>query len=76
MTESEMLQLTPEQLVDMGICPTCLNRKHNGALYGDNADKLIYEDEEIECFFVRWCCGGIFCGNIISYLGLLSYVLA
>ena len=52
MTESEMLQLTPEQLVDMGVCPTCLNRKHNGALYGDNADKLIYEDEEIECFFV------------------------
>ena len=26
--------------MDLGICPTCFNRKHNGALYGD---KLIAE---------------------------------
>jgi hypothetical protein len=26
--------------------PTCFNRKHNGALYGDNKDKLIYGDKE------------------------------
>ena len=52
MDEKELLKLSVGELVDMGVCPTCLNRKYNGALYGDNKDKLIYEDEEIECFFV------------------------
>ena len=51
-TEEELLQMTPAQLVDAGVCPTCFNKKHNGALYGDNADKLLYEDSEIECFLV------------------------
>ena len=52
MEEAELLKLTPGELVDMAICPTCLNRKHSGAIYGDNTDKLLYEDEDIECFFV------------------------
>ena len=52
MDDKELLKLTPGELVDLGICPTCFNRKHNGALYGDNSDKLIYEDKDIECFFV------------------------
>ena len=52
MDDKELLKLTPAELVDMGICPTCFNRKHNGALYGDVADKLIYADDDIECFFV------------------------
>ena len=48
MTELELLKLSPAELTDMGICPTCLNRKYNGAIYGDNSDKLVYEDEDIE----------------------------
>jgi hypothetical protein len=40
MDDKELLKLTPGELVDLGICPTCFNRKHNGALYGD---KLIAE---------------------------------
>ncbi len=52
MEDSELLKLSTGELVDLGICPTCLNREHNGALYGDNSDKLIYEDKDIECFFV------------------------
>ena len=52
MNEKELLKLSPGELIDLGICPTCLNKKHNGALYGDNSDKLIYEDVDIECFFV------------------------
>lgn len=52
MDEKELLTLSPGELVDFGICPICFNRKHNGALYGDNANTLIYEDEDIECFFV------------------------
>lgn len=52
MTREELLKLSPGELVDLGICPTCFNRENGGALYGDNADKLLYEDEDIECFFV------------------------
>ncbi len=52
MDEKELLKLSTGELVDLGICPTCFNRKHNGALYGDNSDKLLYEDKDIECFFV------------------------
>ena len=52
MTDKELLRLSPGELTDLGICPTCFNRQHNGALYGDNSDKLLYEDSEIECFFV------------------------
>ena len=52
MTTEELLKLSARELVDMGICPTCFNREYGGALYGDNSDKLLYEDEEIECFFV------------------------
>lgn len=53
MDEKELLKLTPGKLVDLGICPTCFNRKHNGALYGDNSNTLIYQDKDIECFFVN-----------------------
>ena len=52
MDKNELLKLTPGELTDMGICPTCFNRENGGKLYGDNSDKIIYEDEEIECFFV------------------------
>ena len=52
MTREELLKLSPGELTDLGICPTCFNRENGGALYGDNADKLLYEDEDIECFLV------------------------
>ncbi len=52
MNKEELLKLSPGELVDMGICPTCFNRENGGALYGDLSDKLLYEDEDIECFFV------------------------
>ena len=52
MTKEELLRLTPAELVDLGICPTCFDRECGGALYGDNSDKLIYEDGDVECFFV------------------------
>lgn len=52
MNDAELLQLSPGELVDRGICPTCLNRRYPGAIYGDLADKMLYEDGDIECFFV------------------------
>ena len=51
-TDEELILKTPAELVDLGICPTCFNRKHGGGLYGDMSDKLIYSDADIECFFV------------------------
>ena len=51
-TKEELMKMTPGELTDLGICPTCFNREHGGAIYGDNADKMLYEDEDIECFFV------------------------
>ena len=51
MTKEELLCLSPAALTDMGICPTCLDRESGGALYGDKSDKILYEDEDIECFF-------------------------
>ncbi|MBE5757710.1 MAG: HIT domain-containing protein [Clostridiales bacterium] len=53
MKDEELLKLSPGELTDMGICPTCFNREHNGALYGDTSQTLIYEDSDIECFFVK-----------------------
>ena len=52
MKKEDLLKLSPGELTDLGICPTCLNRETGGALYGDISDKLLYEDEDIECFFV------------------------
>ena len=52
LTREELLRLTPGELTDLGICPTCFNRENGGALYGDITDKLIYADSDIECFLV------------------------
>ena len=46
MTKEDLLKLSPGELVDMGICPTCFNRETGGAVYGDNSDKRLYEDSE------------------------------
>lgn len=53
MDKKELLKLTPGELVDLGICPTCLDRETNGGLYGDNREKLVYQDKDIECLFVE-----------------------
>lgn len=38
--------------VDSGICPTCYDKQNDHILYGDNSDKIIYEDDKFECFLV------------------------
>ena len=52
MDEKELLNCSAAELTDMGICPTCFHRKHHGAVFGDDSDKRLYQDDEIECFFV------------------------
>lgn len=46
------MELTPAELVDSGICPTCYNREHGNVLYGDCSDKLLFENELFECMLV------------------------
>lgn len=41
-----------KDIVDSSICPTCFNKENDNVLYGDNTDKMLYEDEDIECFLV------------------------
>ena len=47
-----MEKLTPAKLTDMGICPTCYDREHNNILYGDNTEKMLFENDNFECFLV------------------------
>lgn len=49
-----MEKLTARELTDRGICPTCYDREHGGAVFGDNADKMLFAGELFECFL---------CGN-------------
>lgn len=44
--------LTPAKLVDDGICPTCYDRANGFCLYGDPAQKLLYENELFECSLI------------------------
>lgn len=39
-------------IVDSGICPTCFDKQNNHILYGNNADKMIFENDKFECFLV------------------------
>ena len=44
--------IIPANLTDMGVCPTCYNKENGNILYGENETKMLYEDEDIECFLV------------------------
>ena len=46
--------LTVAELVDMGICPTCYDRSHNGALYGDCSEQTLYENDLFICLLIGY----------------------
>lgn len=48
-----MKKITAAELVDAGICPTCYDKEHNHEVYGDNSDKMLYENDKFECFLVN-----------------------
>lgn len=58
LSNEELIKLIEEKeidvadIVDAGICPTCFDKENNHILYGDNKDKMLYEDELFECFLV------------------------
>ena len=39
-------------IIDSGICPTCFDKNNNHVLYGDNTDKMVYENDKLECILV------------------------
>ena len=39
-------------IVDSGIYPTCFDKQNNHILYGNNKDKMIFENNKFECFLV------------------------
>ncbi len=45
-------EVTVADIIDSGICPTCFDKENNNVLYGNNTDKIIYEDDLVECFLV------------------------
>lgn len=47
-----MGKITAAMLTDKGICPTCYDKENNHCLYGDNKDKMLFENELFECFLV------------------------
>lgn len=69
----ELSKMTAGQLVDLGICPTCFDRENNHILYGDNSEKIIYKDSDIECFLVgNPRADGHLCISTISHFHDLS----
>ena len=44
--------ITPAILTYLSICPTCYNKQNNYCVYGDISNKLLFENNEFECFLV------------------------
>ena len=44
--------LTVAELTDTGICPTCFDRSHNFALYGDPRETTLYENDLFTCVLI------------------------
>ena len=45
-------KITVADFVDSSICPTCFDNAHDFVLYGNKNSKMIYEDDNFECFLV------------------------
>lgn len=45
-------EISMADFVDSGICPTCFDKENNHVLFGDNTDKIIFEDDKFECFLI------------------------
>ncbi len=52
LSDEELLKLSFKDLIDMGVCPTCLDKRTNHGFFGDDSKLKTYEDEDIECLFV------------------------
>ena len=39
-------------IIDSGICPTCFDKQNDNILYGNNVNRMIFENNKFECFLV------------------------
>ena len=39
-------------LTDKGICPTCYNREHGYAVFGDETEQTVYENDLFKCVLI------------------------
>ena len=44
--------ITPAMLVDQGVCPTCYDLTHDRCLYGDPAERVLYENDRFICLLI------------------------
>lgn len=51
-TIQKYIGYSAKDLTDNGICPTCFNRATNGSVFGNDANKIVYQDQDIICMFV------------------------
>ena len=70
----EKKEITVGDIVDNGICPTCFDREHNHVIYGDNQDKMLYEDDDFECFLVGnpRACGHVTISTKVHYKDMMD----
>ena len=47
-----MEKITPKMLTDMGICPTCYNREHGYAVFGDETEQTVFENDLFKCVLI------------------------
>ena len=40
-------------LVDLGICPTCFDLNHNHCVFGDPTERMLYENENFSCLLIN-----------------------
>ena len=61
-----MENLTPAELTDRGICPTCYDRKNNNCLYGNNKDKMLFENDYLNGWLIG--CNSYSCAAIKFFM--------
>ncbi len=47
-----MAILTAAELVDMGVCPTCYDKAHGGCVYGNQTERMLFENDDFECLLI------------------------
>lgn len=50
--DAQAAPLSVAELVDAAVCPTCYDRSHNFALYGDPTEKTLYENDLFTCVLI------------------------
>lgn len=47
-----MANLSAADLVDMGVCPTCYDKANGGCIYGDQTERILFENDHFVCLLI------------------------